>query len=59
MHELGAAGRYVLERTAARKWEVGAGEVYAKHYRLDHILQTSSRIFRRARRRIRSSEFAP
>ena len=36
MRELGAAGRYVLEQAAARKWGVDAGEVYAKDHRLHH-----------------------
>ena len=36
MRELGAAGRYVLEQAAARKWGVDASEVYAKHHRLYH-----------------------
>ena len=36
MRELGAAGRYVLEQAAAKKWGVDAGEVYAKHHRLYH-----------------------
>ena len=36
MRELGAAGRYVLEQAAARKWGVDAGEVYAKDHRLYH-----------------------
>ena len=36
MRELGAAGRYVLEQAAARKWGVDPGEVYAKDHRLHH-----------------------
>ena len=36
MRELGAAGRYVLEQAAARKWGVDPGEVYAKDHRLYH-----------------------
>ena len=36
MRELGAAGRYVLEQAAAKKWGVDASEVYAKHHRLYH-----------------------
>ena len=36
MRELGAAGRYVLEQAAARKWGVDAGEVYARDHRLYH-----------------------
>ena len=36
MRELGAAGRYVLEQAAAKKWGVDAGEVYAKDHRLYH-----------------------
>jgi isoquinoline 1-oxidoreductase beta subunit len=36
MRELGAAGRYVLEQAAARKWGVDAGEVYAKDHRIYH-----------------------
>ena len=36
MRELGAAGRYVLEQAAARKWGVDASEVYAKNHRLYH-----------------------
>ena len=36
MRELGAAGRYVLEQAAARKWGVDASEVYAKDHRLYH-----------------------
>jgi isoquinoline 1-oxidoreductase beta subunit len=36
MRELGAAGRYVLEQAAARKWDVDASEVYAKDHRLYH-----------------------
>ena len=36
MRELGAAGRYVLEQAAARKWGVDASEVYAKDHRLHH-----------------------
>ncbi|NIR92069.1 MAG: xanthine dehydrogenase family protein molybdopterin-binding subunit [Gammaproteobacteria bacterium] len=36
MRELGAAGRYVLEQAAARKWGVDPGEVYARHHRIYH-----------------------
>ena len=36
MRELGAAGRYVLEQAAARKWGVDPGEVYAKDHRIHH-----------------------
>ncbi len=36
MRELGAAGRYVLEQAAARKWGVDPSEVYAKDHRLYH-----------------------
>ena len=36
MRELGAAGRYVLEQAAAKKWGVDASEVYAKDHRLYH-----------------------
>jgi isoquinoline 1-oxidoreductase beta subunit len=36
MREMGAAGRYVLEQAAARKWGVDAGEVYAKDHRIYH-----------------------
>ena len=36
MRELGAAGRWVLEQAAARKWGVDASEVYAKDHRLHH-----------------------
>ena len=36
MRELGAAGRYVLEQAAARKWGVDAREVYAKDHRIHH-----------------------
>ena len=36
MRELGAAGRYVLEQAAARKWGVDASEVYAKDHRIHH-----------------------
>lgn len=36
MRELGAAGRYVLERAAAQKWGVDPSEVYAKHHRIYH-----------------------
>ncbi len=36
MREFGAAGRYVLEQAAARKWGVDASEVYAKDHRLHH-----------------------
>ncbi len=36
MRELGAAGRYVLEQAAAKKWGVDASEVYAKDHRLHH-----------------------
>jgi isoquinoline 1-oxidoreductase beta subunit len=36
MRELGAAGRYILEQAAARKWGVDAGEVYAKDHRIYH-----------------------
>ena len=36
MRELGAAGRYVLEQAAARKWGVDPGEVYARDHRLHH-----------------------
>ena len=36
MRELGAAGRYVLEQAAARRWGVDPGEVYAKDHRLYH-----------------------
>ena len=36
MRELGAAGRYVLEQAAARKWGVDAGEVYAEDHRIYH-----------------------
>ena len=36
MRELGAAGRYVLEQAAARKWGVDAGEVYARDHRIYH-----------------------
>ena len=36
MREFGAAGRYVLEQAAARKWGVDPGEVYAKEHRLYH-----------------------
>ena len=36
MRNLGAAGRYVLEQAAARKWGVDPSEVYAKDHRLYH-----------------------
>ncbi len=36
MRELGAAGRYVLEQAAARKWGVDPGEVYARDHRIHH-----------------------
>ncbi len=36
MRELGAAGRYVLEQAAAKKWGVDASEVYAKDHRIHH-----------------------
>ena len=36
MRQLGAAGRYVLEHAAARKWGVDPSEVYAKDHRLYH-----------------------
>ena len=36
MRELGAAGRYVLEQAAARKWGVDPSEVYAKDHRIHH-----------------------
>ena len=36
MRELGAAGRYVLEHAAARKWGVDPSEVYAKDHRIHH-----------------------
>jgi len=36
MRELGAAGRYVLEQAAARKWGVDPAEVYAKDHRIHH-----------------------
>ena len=36
MRELGAAGRYVLEQAAAKKWGVDPNEVYAKDHRLYH-----------------------
>ncbi len=36
MRDLGAAGRYVLEQAAARKWGVDPSEVYAKDHRLYH-----------------------
>ena len=36
MRELGAAGRYVLEHAAAKKWGVDPSEVYAKDHRLYH-----------------------
>ena len=36
MRELGAAGRYVLEQAAARKWSVDPREVYARNHRLHH-----------------------
>ena len=42
MRELGAAGRYVLEQAAARKWGVDASEVYAKHHRLYHSVSGQS-----------------
>ena len=36
MREIGAAGRYVLEQAAAKKWGVDPSEVYAKDHRLYH-----------------------
>ena len=42
MRELGAAGRYVLEQAAAKKWGVDASEVYAKHHRLYHSVSGRS-----------------
>ena len=36
MRQLGAAGRYVLEHAAAKKWGVDPSEVYAKDHRLYH-----------------------
>ncbi len=36
MRELGAAGRYVLEQAAARKWGVDPSEVYARDHRIHH-----------------------
>ena len=36
MRQLGAAGRYVLEQAAAKKWGVDPSEVYAKDHRLYH-----------------------
>ncbi len=36
MRNLGAAGRYVLEQAAARKWGVDASEVYTKDHRIYH-----------------------
>lgn len=36
MRQLGAAGRYVLEQAAARKWGVDPSEVYAKDHRIYH-----------------------
>ena len=42
MRELGAAGRYVLEQAAARKWGVDASEVYAKDHRLYHSVSGQS-----------------
>ncbi len=36
MRALGAAGRYVLEQAAARKWGVDPGEVYARDHRIHH-----------------------
>ncbi len=36
MRELGAAGRYVLEQAAAKKWGVDPSEVYAKDHRIHH-----------------------
>ncbi len=36
MRELGAAGRYVLEQAAARKWGVDPREVHARNHRLYH-----------------------
>ena len=47
MRELGAAGRYVLEQAAARKWGVDPGEVYAKDHR---IFTTPPRAVLRLRR---------
>ena len=43
MRELGAAGRYVLEQAAARKWGVDPSEVQAKDHRLHH--EASGRSF--------------
>ena len=36
MRELGAAGRYVLEQAAAKKWGVDPSEVYAEDHRVHH-----------------------
>ena len=36
MRQLGAAGRYVLEQAAAKKWGVDPAEVYAKDHRIYH-----------------------
>ncbi len=36
MREMGAAARYVLEQAAAKQWDVGADEVYAKDHRVYH-----------------------
>ncbi|MDP6690583.1 MAG: molybdopterin-dependent oxidoreductase [Alphaproteobacteria bacterium] len=36
MREMGASARYVLEQAAAKKWGVGAAEVYAKDHRVYH-----------------------
>ena len=51
MRELGAAGRYVLEQAAAKKWGVDASEVYAKHHRLYHSASGQILRLRRGGRR--------